>query len=232
MSRQPTASSKRPPALPPTGKLLTIAIDGPAAAGKGTLARRIAATYGLDFLDTGALYRGVAWLILDAQRDPADADYAIATARAFDTALIEKADIRTRRVGSAASIVAANPGVRAALLDFQRRFASNPPTSKRGAVLDGRDIGTIVCPDAAVKLFVTASPEARARRRWLELVQGNPALTEDEVLADIKARDGRDSGRTSAPLIRADDAHLIDTTFLSIDAAYEAAAGIIDAIIT
>lgn len=207
---------------------LAIAIDGPAAAGKGTLARAIAREYRLDFLDTGALYRGVAWMMLEAGADPADSDAAIKTAQTFDLAHIEHADIRTRRVGSAASLVAANTGVRAALLDYQRRFASHPPTSARGAVLDGRDIGTIVCPDAALKLFVTASPQARARRRWLELVSHNPALTEQEVLTDIKVRDARDQGRDSAPLAQASDAHLIDTTHLSIDAAFAAAQALID----
>ncbi|MEO0611901.1 MAG: (d)CMP kinase [Pseudomonadota bacterium] len=207
---------------------IAIAIDGPAAAGKGTLARRLAAAYGLAFLDTGALYRGVAWLILEAGRDPADSIFAATIANGFDLAAIDGAEIRTRAVGAAASVVAVNPDVRAALLSFQRRFASHPPAGARGAVLDGRDIGTIVCPDAPLKLFVTASPEARARRRWLELVIRNPALTEGQVLADIKERDARDRSRESAPLEQAPDAHLIDTTHLSIDAAFAAAQALVD----
>lgn len=207
---------------------ISIAIDGPAAAGKGTLARRLAAAYELAFLDTGALYRGVAWLILEAGGDPADQATAARVAAGFDLAAIEGADIRTRKVGAAASVVAANPDVRAALLAFQRRFATHPPAGVRGSVLDGRDIGTVVCPDASLKLFVTASPEARARRRWLELVARNPALTEEQVLADIKERDARDRSRDSAPLEQAGDAHLIDTTHLSIDAAFVAAQALVD----
>lgn len=209
-----------------------IAIDGPAAAGKGTLARRIAREYECAFLDTGMLYRGVAWLILSAGGDPADEKSATQIAKNFDLELIKNADIRTRAVGNAASVVAANQGVRAALLEFQRRFALSPPQingkTPRGAVLDGRDIGTIVCPDAYLKLFVTASVEARARRRWLELVVDNPSLVEETVLEDLKARDERDAGRDNAPLVKAEDAHLIDTTHLSIDGAFVAARDLID----
>ncbi len=207
---------------------IVIAIDGPAAAGKGTLARRIARTYGLAFLDTGGLYRGVAWLMRERGFDLRDEAAGEATARDFSLQAIEGADLRTRAIGAAASEIAVNEGVRAALLDFQHGFAANPPPGHRGAVLDGRDIGTVVCPNADLKLFVTASPEARARRRWLELVTKNPALTEDEMLADIRERDARDRDRAAAPLLKATDAHLIDTTHLSIDAAFAAVQPLIE----
>lgn len=219
--------------MSPVHPALIIAIDGPAAAGKGTLARHIANRYGLAFLDTGGLYRGVAWTMLEAGQDPADRELAAKAAQSFRIDSIEGADIRTRAVGAAASIVAVNPDVRTALLEFQRRFAIDPPpmsdgSAHRGAVLDGRDIGTVVCPDAHLKLFVTASARARAHRRWLELIQHNPALQEDTVLSDIEARDARDAGRDAAPLTCADDAHLIDTTHLSIDAAFAAVRPLID----
>jgi len=207
---------------------VVIAIDGPAAAGKGTLARRIARTYALAFLDTGGLYRGVAWLMRERGLDPHDQAAAAATARDFSLQAIARADLRTRAIGAAASVIAVNEGVRDALLDFQRDFAANPPPGHHGAVLDGRDIGTVVCPNADLKLFVTASPEARARRRWLELVNKNPALTEEEVLADIRERDARDRDRAAAPLIQGSDAHLIDTTHLSIDAAFAAVQPLIE----
>ena len=207
-----------------------IALDGPAASGKGTLARLLADEYGLAHLDTGALYRGVAWLILDLGGDPADADLAAAVARDYATEKVAGADIRTRDVGAAASIVAANPKVRAALLDFQRRFAKHPPGGAKGAVLDGRDIGTVVCPDATVKFFVTASPRVRARRRWRELAPSRPGLEESAVYDDLLERDARDAARADAPLTRADDAELLDTTHLSIDAAFAAACRVIDGV--
>lgn len=207
-----------------------IALDGPAASGKGTLARLIATHYGLAHLDTGALYRGVAWLLLKEGADPADAALAEAAARDYAVEKVAGADIRSREVGAAASVVAADPGVRAALLDFQRRFAQNPPGGAKGAVLDGRDIGTVVCPEATMKFFVTASAMARAHRRWLELVPDRPDLEEAAVYADLLERDERDAARAAAPLARAGDAELLDTTHLSIDAAFAMARRVIDGV--
>ncbi|MEQ8936664.1 MAG: (d)CMP kinase, partial [Amphiplicatus sp.] len=159
-------------------------------------------------------------------------DEAAATRAALDFSLdsIKGADIRTREVGAAASKVAAMTGVRDALLDFQRRFASNPPGGKRGAVLDGRDIGTVVCPDADLKFFVIASPDIRARRRWLELRDAKPGLTEKDVFEDLAERDARDAARTDAPMVRAEDAELLDTTHLTIEAAFAAARRVIDGV--
>jgi CMP/dCMP kinase len=191
-----------------------IAIDGPAAAGKGTLARRLAATLGLPYLDTGLLYRAVGRRVLDAGADPADAAAAEAAARALVPADLERGDLRGPVADAAAASVAAIPGVRAALLEFQRGFGR-----ERGAVLDGRDIGTVIFPDAPVKLFVTASLPARARRRWLELkakgVAADPAIVEAEMLA----RDTRDAPN----MRRAADAVELDTTSLDADAAFDRA---------
>lgn len=209
-------------------KPFVIALDGPAASGKGTLARRMSGHYGLAHLDTGMLYRGVAWIILEQGGDPADDGFAEAAARDFDLDAIADADIRTRRVGAAASVVAAKPAVRAALLEFQRRFAETPPNNAAGAVLDGRDIGTVVCPQADVKFFVSASPEVRAHRRWLELREARPDLEEAAVYKDLLERDARDAERADAPMTAADDAELLDTTHLSIDAAFAAARRVID----
>ena len=205
-----------------------IAVDGPAASGKGTLSRRIAHFYGLAYLDTGTLYRGVAWLMLARERDPRDVEAAAETAKSLDQADLVDADIRTPEVGRAASLVAVMPPVRAALLDFQRQFAISPPEGKKGAILDGRDIGTVVCPDATVKLFIHASPEVRANRRWLELRERDSSISEAFVLEDLKRRDARDTGREAAPLTPAADAHLLDTSRLSIDAAFAAARRMID----
>lgn len=213
------------------GKPFVIALDGPAASGKGTLAMLIADAYGLAYLDTGSLYRGVAWLMLDAGEDPRDQAAAERTARDFSVDKLKNADIRTREVGAAASVVAAQTGVRQALLDFQRNFARRPPGGARGAVLDGRDIGTVVCPEATVKFFVVASPEVRAHRRWIELLPAKPALTEAEVLADLKERDARDAARADAPMVKAPDAELLDTTSLTIDAAFAAARRVIDGVL-
>ena len=207
-----------------------VALDGPAASGKGTLARLISGHYALAHLDTGSLYRGVAWSILNRGGDPADAAAAAQAAKTFDIADIEGADIRTKEVGAAASVVAANPEVRAALLEFQRRFAVAPPNNAAGAVLDGRDIGTVVCPDATVKFYVTASPEVRARRRWLELSQTRPDLEEALIYKDLLERDARDAAREDAPMAAAADAELLDTTHLSIDAAFAAARRVIDGV--
>jgi cytidylate kinase len=204
---------------------MIIAIDGPAASGKGTLGKRLAAHYRLRHLDTGLLYRAVAKAVLDAGRNPADGEAAIAAAKALDLGKFDEAALKVYEVGEAASVVSAVPEVRAALFDFQRTFAATPP----GAVLDGRDIGTVICPNADVKIFVVASPEVRAKRRALELRARGETATEAEVLADILARDERDRSRTAAPLMQAKDAHLLDTTSLDIEAAFAAAVKLVDA---
>lgn len=209
-------------------KPFVIALDGPAASGKGTLARMMSAHYGLAHLDTGILYRGVAWVILKEGGDPADEALAEQAANAFELEAISDADIRTKEVGAAASVVAANSAVRAALLEFQRRFANHPPNRAEGAVLDGRDIGTVVCPAADVKFFVSASPAVRAHRRWLELRVARPDLEEASVYKDLLERDARDAERADAPMLAAEDAELLDTTHLSIDAAFAAARRVID----
>jgi cytidylate kinase len=209
---------------------LVVALDGPAASGKGTLARLISDHYGFAHLDTGTLYRGVAWVLLNDGADASDPESAAAAAREFAIEKLVGADIRTKEVGAAASVVAANTEVRAALLDFQRRFAETPPKRAAGAVLDGRDIGTVVCPDATVKFFVTASPKVRARRRWLELVPNRPGLLESEIYQDLLDRDARDAARDDAPMAAAPDAELLDTTHLSIDAAFAAARRVIDGV--
>ncbi len=209
------------------GERLVIAIDGPAAAGKGTLARRLAKHYGLAFLDTGALYRAVGLAMLRAGLDPDDAEAAEKVARDLDLSLLDDPALRGIKAGEAASKVARHPGVRKALLRFQRDFAAH--AGERGAVLDGRDIGTVVLPDADVKLFVTASPEVRAKRRFEELRGLGRDVTFDEVLAAVRERDERDMNRTEAPLRPAADAHLLDTSELDICAAFRAAREIIDA---
>ncbi|MGV6802181.1 MAG: (d)CMP kinase [bacterium] len=205
-----------------------VAVDGPAAAGKGTLSQRVSAFYQLAYLDTGILYRGVSWIILSQGQDPRNEEVATAIARQFTLEALDGADIRSPEIGRTASIVAVHKGVRAALLDFQRNFAHHPPDGRKGAVLDGRDIGTIICPDAAVKLFIDASPEVRAHRRWLETQQRDASISEESILAEIKRRDARDSSRDAAPMKPAADAHLIDTSQLSIDAAFAAACRVID----
>lgn len=207
---------------------LIVALDGPAASGKGTLGRLISDHYSFAYLDTGTLYRGVAWVMLDVGMEPGDAQAAAQTAQNYDHGRVAGANIRTREVGAAASVVAKNPDVRAALLEFQQRFARTPPGGVKGAVLDGRDIGSVVCPDAQVKFFVTANAEERARRRWLELVGERPELEESSVYKDLLERDARDAGRADAPLVRAEGAELLDTTHLSIDAAFAAARRVID----
>jgi cytidylate kinase len=208
--------------------LPVIAIDGPAASGKGTLARRIAQELGFAHLDTGRLYRAVGLSVLKRGEDPADPAAAQRAVEALDLSLLEDPELRTDRTGGAASKVAAIQTVRDALLDFQRNFAAHPPGGK-GAVLDGRDIGTVICPDASVKLFVTASPEIRAKRRFLELKTQGSNRTEPQVLADIQTRDARDSGRTVAPLRQAGDAYLLDTTHLDIETAVARALEIVRA---
>lgn len=201
---------------------MIIAVDGPAASGKGTLARRLARHLNLAHLDTGGLYRATALHALRAG-DPADPGIAEAAARQVRPSDLDDPRLRDEDVAQAASIVAAIPGVRAALLDFQRSFAASPANGARGAVLDGRDIGTVVCPDADAKLFVTASVEARARRRFKELQDLGVGSIYERVLQDMKDRDARDSGRRTAPLVPADDAFVLDTTTLDADAAFAAA---------
>ncbi|MFC3052167.1 (d)CMP kinase [Kordiimonas pumila] len=199
---------------------MIIAIDGPAAAGKGTLARLIAAEFDYAYLDTGALYRAVGLAMLKAGMNPADSDQAAAASEKLDLSLIDDPALRSEAVGSAASQVASVPTVRDNLLYFQRNFAVTPPNNKKGAVLDGRDIGTVVCPNAEVKLYVTASPEERARRRTSEIQMRGEVANYATILADVKARDARDMARTSAPLKPAADALLLDTTELDIDAVF------------
>ena len=195
-----------------------IAIDGPAEAGKGTLARRIAAALGLPYLDTGLLYRAVGRRVLDTGADPADPAVAEAAARALMPTDLERPDLRGPQADAAAAAVAAIPAVRAALLAFQRGFGT-----EHGAVLDGRDIGTVIFPDAGVKLFVTASLEERARRRWLELRAKGVSADLTTVEQDMRAREAQDAARTAAPLRAADDAVLLDTTALDAEAAFQAA---------
>jgi len=211
-------------------KSFVVALDGPAASGKGTLGRLIANHYGFAYLDTGSLYRGVAWLTLQVGNGAVNENVAVAAARSFSMKAIDGANIRTRDVGAAASKVAAIPEVRAALLDFQRNFSSSPPEGEPGAVLDGRDIGTVVCPDAALKIFVVADAETRAKRRFLELRGDKPDLTVEDVLKDLMIRDARDAERADAPMVKAEDAELLDTTHLTIEAAFTAACRVIDGI--
>jgi len=204
---------------------MIIAIDGPAASGKGTLGKRLAAHYGLRHLDTGLIYRAVAKAVMDAGQNPNDVAAATAAAKILDPSRFDETVLKTHSIGETASIVSAIPEVRAALLLFQRAFAAQPP----GAVLDGRDIGTVICPKADVKIFVTATPEVRARRRTAEYRFQGRHIDEAEVLADIIQRDKRDQNRAAAPLKQAPDAHLLDTTHLDIDAAIRAAIDIVEA---
>lgn len=203
---------------------MIIAVDGPAASGKGTLARRLAEHYGLAYLDTGSLYRAVALAVIKAGKPPSDEAAAVAAARELASGSTVDSDLRGVELAEAASVVAAIPAVRQAILAFQRQVAKTPP----GAVLDGRDIGTVVCPDADVKLFVTAAPEVRAERRLKELRERGEAAEYREVLKRLVERDRRDETRAVAPLKRAPDAHLLDTSDLDIEAAFQAAVSIID----
>ena len=204
---------------------MVIAIDGPAASGKGTLAKRLAAHYGLPHLDTGLLYRAVARALLDAGRPLEDEAAAAQAAAALDPAHLDDPRLRERPMGGAASIVSAYPPVRAALLAFQQHFAAR----QRGAVLDGRDIGTVVCPTADVKLFITAAPEERARRRHLELVARDEPADFTAILADIRRRDERDTTRRAAPLTPAPDALILDPTSLAAEAAFRVALNLVEA---
>jgi cytidylate kinase len=198
---------------------MIIAIDGPAASGKGTIARRLADAFGLPHLDTGLLYRATARAMLDHGAAITNVDAAISAARGLGLTEFDEARLRGKDMGEAASIVAAMPQVRAALLDAQRSFAARPS----GAVLDGRDIGTVICPSAEVKIFVVANAEIRAHRRALELARSGESVDYEAVLADIRRRDERDFGRGTAPLKRADDAVILDTTHLDIEGSVSAA---------
>ncbi len=205
---------------------LIIAVDGPAASGKGTIAARLAKTYGLPHLDTGLLYRAVGMGLLDRDGALEDAALAGTVAGALDLAdLSDTERLTSRGAGEAASRVAGYPGVRAALLEFQRTFAGQAG----GAVLDGRDIGTVIAPQATAKLFVTATPEVRARRRWLQLTGRGEVIAYEDMLADIIRRDERDAGRGAAPMVQADDAVLLDTTDMDIETAFDAARRIVEA---
>jgi CMP/dCMP kinase len=204
---------------------MIIAIDGPAASGKGTLARRLAAHYGLPHLDSGLLYRAVAKALLDAGLPLGDVGHAVAAARALEPTALDADVLKDRTIGDASSIVAAIPQVREALAGLQRNFAANPA----GAVIDGRDIGTVIAPDADVKIFVTASEGARVSRRRAEFAAQGLPLDAAAVLADIRRRDARDRSRPISPLQPAADAHLLDTTHLDIDAAVRAAIDIVEA---
>lgn len=203
---------------------MIIAVDGPAASGKGTIARALARHYGLPHLDTGLLYRAVGVALSRAGGDPANPGQALA-ACAFPDSLLADPELRTEEAGRAASIVSAHQPVRDALYERQHAFACQPG----GAVLDGRDIGTVIAPEADAKLFVTATPEVRAGRRHAELVNAGKAVSFDAVLDDIRARDARDSGRSAAPLVMADDADLLDTSDLDISAAVQRAIALVEA---
>jgi CMP/dCMP kinase len=207
---------------------MIIAIDGPAASGKGTLARKLAAHFGLPHLDTGFLYRATAWALIERGRNLADTDAAIAAARSLALTDFDENELRGHEMAEAASIVAAIPEVRAALVDLQRAFAHRPG----GAVLDGRDIGTVICPEACPKIFVTASAEARATRRTLELRARGERADYAAVLTEILKRDERDKTRAAAPLVPAEDAIVLDTTALDIETAFAAALQIVSACLT
>ena len=208
-----------------------IAVDGLAATGKGTLARRLAAHFDFAYLDTGLLYRAVGVGVLRAGRDPADAVAATTVAEALNADILvklaEDPALRSPEASDAASKVGAVPAVRAALLKFQQDFASQPPNGKKGAVLDGRDIGTVIAPQAPVKIYVEASPEVRANRRFLELQGRGENVTEAQVLADLQARDARDTQRAVVPTKPADDAVILDTSHLNADEAFEQALRIV-----
>lgn len=214
-------------------KKVVIAVDGPAASGKGTFAKKMAERLGYAYLDTGALYRAVAMATLEIGADPSkfsDVEPALSIIkRNLTPELLASPALRTPEVAAAASKVAAIPEVRAALLDYQREFCKNPPGNVGGAVVDGRDIGTVVCPEADIKFFITASVEERARRRFLELQGTYNAVTYDAVLADLKARDLRDETRAVAPMKAADDAYILDTTRLNAAQTLEEGIGVIRA---
>ncbi len=206
---------------------IVIAVDGTAASGKGTLAKKLAQHFGFAHLDSGALYRLTALAVINAGGDPSNEDDAVKGARAIDLSLAGNSVIRRDDVGRASSQVAAIPAVREALLAFQRAFLAAPPGGSEGAVMDGRDIGTVICPDATAKLFVDAAPELRARRRWEELRSLGIQRVEAEVLKELNARDAADKNRPISPLKQAPDADLLDTSDLDIDAAFAAALALV-----
>lgn len=201
-----------------------IAVDGPAASGKGTIAGRLAALYGYPLLDTGLLYRAVGLGVLAGAGDLDDPIAAESVARALDLSDLDRAEVRTRAAGEAASRVAVHPGVRAALFDLQRDFTRREP----GAVLDGRDIGTVIAPGAPAKLYVNARPEIRAERRWKQLTGQGEVVDFEDILADIHKRDARDGGRKDAPMTQARDAVLLDTSEMTIEQAFDAARRIVE----
>jgi CMP/dCMP kinase len=205
---------------------MIIAIDGPAASGKGTLGKRLAHHYGFRHLDTGVIYRAVAQALLEAGADLTDEARAVAAAMELDPEKFGNPVLKTQKVGDAASVVSAIPKVREALISFQRQFAADPP----GAVLDGRDIGTVICPNAEVKIFVVADPHIRARRRTLEALARGETADESAVLADILKRDERDQNRATAPLRAAPDAVLLDNSHLDIESGVRAAIDIVEAV--
>ncbi|MEO8322174.1 MAG: (d)CMP kinase [Bradyrhizobium sp.] len=205
---------------------MIIAIDGPAASGKGTLGRRLARHYGFRHLDTGLIYRAVAKMLLDRDFKLTDEAQAVAAAMALDPEIFGDLALKSQRIGDAASVVSAIPGVREVLVSFQRQFAGAPP----GAVLDGRDIGTVICPNADVKIFVVADPQVRARRRALEAGARGEAADEALILADIIKRDERDRNRAAAPLKAAADAHILDNSNLDVEGSVAAAVAIVEAV--
>ena len=207
---------------------IVIAVDGTAASGKGTLAKKLARHFGFAHLDSGSLYRLVALGVQEAGTDPADEAQALAAAHALDLSRAGEPAIRSDRIGAMASLVSAHSEVRGALLQFQRDFAQRPLGASPGAVIDGRDIGTVVVPGATAKLFVDAQPEKRARRRWLELQALGIARDEGELLAELAARDLADRTRPISPMVPAADAHLLDTSDLDIDAAFAAALALVN----
>jgi cytidylate kinase len=214
-----------------SGKSRVIAIDGPAASGKGTLARSLADRLGFAYLDTGKLYRAAGLAVLGEHGDPADDRSAVLAAEAlrdgFTPGMLSDPGLGRDETGSAASKVSVFPGVLAALLDLQKQFAANPPQNKPGAVLDGRDIGTVVCPDADIKFFVTAAIDVRAERRYKELQSKDIDVTYEAVLAEMRRRDARDSGRAASPMKAADDAVILDTTHMHADEALQEALRIV-----
>ena len=205
---------------------MIIAIDGPAASGKGTLGRRLARHYGFRHLDTGLIYRAVAKMLLDRDFELTDEAQAVAAARALDPEIFDDLALKSQRIGDAASVVSAIPRVREVLVSYQRQFAAAPP----GAVLDGRDIGTVICPNADVKIFVVADPQVRAHRRMLEARARGDEADEALILADIIKRDERDRNRAAAPLKAADDAHVLDNSSLDVEGSVAAAVAIVEAV--
>lgn len=212
--------------------MIVIAVDGPAASGKGTLARRLATHFGFAYLDTGKLYRAVGLKVVRSGGDAEDEEAAEAAARTLDVAELDDPALSGDEAAAAASKVGAIQGVRAALLDLQRNFAATPPEGAKGAVLDGRDIGTVICPDATAKLFVTADVEVRADRRHKELLNRGESSIYPRVLEDLKARDDRDMNRASAPLRPADDAEVLDTSALNVEQAFAEALRIVGTPVT